>query len=285
MKRLHFLLLLSLAGCGGSGTDLSNPEHVSTWANSASALGVYTLAYEPIALADGEFRYDDPLCPVTSDSGTRVEIIGNCTNFRERRYEGTATVIRRGDGARLLTLSQFGSAAGGADVAVATGSVGVYVAGADEQIFEADVTQEGGVTWSVHYAGRVRGTYVGPTVWNGHGTVSRDGLLGPTGTASAETVDMVRDSALCDNQGASGATTIEIEGQTLRIEYDGATDCDADHAARHFVNGEDRGLVTGVTCSAGPGGRTALPFWAALVALGLLVRRRRAPSVRYAPTR
>ena len=275
MKRPYVLVLMMLAGCGG-GTDLHNPEHVSTWANSASALGVYTLAYEPIALADEEYRFDDPLCPVTSDSGTRVEIIGNCMNFRGRRYEGTATVIRRGDGARFLTLSQYGSADGG-DVAVATGSVGVYVAGADEQTFEADVTQEGGVTWSVHYAGRVRGTYVGPTVWNGRGTVSRDGLLGPTGTARAETVDMVRDPAVCDDQAASGATTIEIEGQTLRIEYDGATDCDADHAARHFVNGEDRGLVTGVTCAAGPGGRTGLPFLAILSALGLYIRRRRAP--------
>ena len=60
--------VLALVGCQHD--PLSDPAQIAAWANAASALGVFTHGYEPLAFADGQLSFADPECPVTSDDGT-----------------------------------------------------------------------------------------------------------------------------------------------------------------------------------------------------------------------
>jgi hypothetical protein len=62
---------------------------------------------------------------------------------------------------------------------------------------------------------------------------------------------------------------------TVVITYDGATDCDDDDSARWSRDGEDQGLVAGVTCSLGGGQTTCAGTIALVVAVILLAGRRR----------
>ncbi|WP_437592938.1 hypothetical protein [Sorangium sp. So ce1000] len=100
-----------MAGCGSDkGIEPVPPfqseEHVQVWATSASALGVYVHAYEPIAIADGHLSFQDPACPMTSDDGATLTIAGGCTDESDRQWIGRATVRRTG-GERTLTFEDF----------------------------------------------------------------------------------------------------------------------------------------------------------------------------------
>lgn len=272
------LAALLAVGCA-DGTDFGDPEHVRNWANSASALAVYAVAYEPIGFADGEVAFTDPTCPATSDDGTSVEITGGCTDSTGKRWVGFATVVRGPDGARDLMLDEFGSATADNEPAPATGTLSIRRTASDTHTFEADYTIDGLTETTVQgYLGTVVGDYEGATTWAGSGIVSRGGLAVGAGTASASTVAQLRDPDVCTSEAASGTTTIELGDDTLTVEYDGATDCDEDATARYSVNGEDRGTVDGIHCAASPGrDGSAWAVVAALGALALAWRRRRAP--------
>ena len=264
-------LLAFLFGCGSGKEFESDPpfedkEDVAIWATAASAVGVYVHGYEPFGLADGEVTYADPECPVTSDDGTTLSIAGGCTDVDGREWNGFLTVRRDGDD-RMLSFHGFDGK---------NGTMQLRRLGPSEREFDADLVI-GGVT-TISYSGRVVGDYVGATTWNGSGRVERHGFLPPSGVVQATTEDEVVDDR-CGGQPFSGTTTLRASGDTAVVTYDGATDCDDEQNALLSVNGEDRGLVSGVNCAVASTGRK-VPSGVAcalvgLVALFVLRRRRR----------
>ena len=271
-RRMAAAILLLSLGCGGGGDPLENADEVAGWANSASALGVYTLAHEPLGFANDAFAFADPECPATSDDGTTVVITGGCEDTDGRTWDGEVTVVREESSWRL-TFDAFGDDRIGG-MARVSGRFDIDEQAEDLHAFEADLERDGGIESSIVYSGTVAGGYDGPTVWNGSGSVSRDGITINSGAVEAETVDQVRDNELCPGEGVSGTTTMTSDEHTVVVSYDGDTDCDDDDAARWSRDGEDQGLVTGVTCSAGGPAGLSAAFLVLAIALPLRRRRR-----------
>jgi hypothetical protein len=233
-----------VVGCGSDEPFRSSPpfddvEDVKTWALSASAVGVYAHAYEVIAYVDGEVTFPDAACPARSDDGTTLTLTGGCTDGSKRRWEGRATVVRDGDDLSL-TYSSFEEK---------DGTVLLRRTGTTSREFDANLVI--GEVTTIEYSGTVEGSYAGPSTWNGSGRVARKGPIAPTGGVDATTVDELVDDATCSGQPVSGSTTLEARGDTAVITYDGATDCDGEQNARLVVNGKDRGVVAGISCSFG----------------------------------
>lgn len=262
MRRTIFISFLVLVGCANT-SDLEDPEQVRAWANSASALAAFLPAHEPLAFAENGRVPDDPSCPVIEDDGTTLTVTGDCTDTSDVEWRGLATVLRTTEGGYDVTLDGYGH--GDDDPAVVTGTITVAPAGAGWS-FDADFRQEGLTTVEVDYEGTLEGDSEGPTTWSGEGTITRGGFTDASGTSTARTEAQRRDPS-CSNQSWSGSTTIEHEGRTLVVTYDGETDCDDDAAARYSLDGEDRGTVDGVSCSATPG--RGAP-WLALSLLGVV---------------
>ncbi|HEU5057166.1 MAG TPA: MYXO-CTERM sorting domain-containing protein [Kofleriaceae bacterium] len=261
---------LLVLGCAG-GDPLADEDDIAGWANSSSAFGVYTLAHEPLGFANDAHSFADPACPATSDDGTTVVITGGCEDSEGRTWDGEVTVVRRDDG-WSLTFDGFGDDRFNG-MARVTGTFEVDRQAADLHAFEADLTRDGGIESSIVYSGTVAGGYQGPTVWNGSGAISRDGVTINSGDVEAETVDQVRDSEVCPGEGVSGTTTMTSEEHTVVISYDGDTACDDADSARWSLDGEDQGLVEGVTCSAGGGAGGPAALLLLLAALWLTRRR------------
>lgn len=286
MKR-HLLLaplLASVLGCGSDdepftatkGSSLTEPENIRTWTNSASAYAVYAHAYEPFAVADGEHTYPDALCPVVEDDGTTLTIGGACTDTSGESWVGTATVVRSANGNRALTLDGFGSGTGD-DPATKTGEAHLRRIDDTHTDFDLDVTHEGGLRTTLEYSGRIEGGYSGQTVWNGSGTVTRDGLFEPTGSVEVTTVDEVIDTSVCSAPLSGNTTITNAADETVVVTYDGAVDCDTDDAASYTLDGKPQGKLTGISCSVGPGraGETPWALAALLAGAAGMFRRRR----------
>ncbi len=277
MKRSIAAAALLLVGCKASGDPLERPEDIAGWANNASALGVYSLAHEPLGFANDAYSFADPDCPATTDDGTTVVIIGGCTDSDGRAWDGEVEVVRR-DGGWSLSFDGFGDDRFGG-MARVTGSFEMDEVEPDLHSFDADLDRDGGIESRVVYSGTVEGGYEGATVWNGSGNVSRNGITINSGAVDAETVDQVRDGEACPGEGLSGTTTMISDEHTVVINYDGDTDCDDDDAARWSLDGEDQGLVKGVTCTAGgPAGAASALLLLLLLALLRRHTLRRDPS-------
>jgi len=269
MRRTLLASLVVLSGCAAT-TDLDDPDHVQTWATTASALAVYSRVHDPIAFADGEAPFPDPDCPEWTDDGVTATLDGGCVTDDGVRYVGRVVIIRDREGNRDATFAGWGSGRDG--VSPANGEVHIRQLAEEDHEFDIDLYVDALAPLTIDYSGRVQGTYRGPTTWNGEGTVRRQSF-DPAGLAHAVTVDQVRDGDVCSNQPASGQTTIEIDDRVLVVTYDGATDCDEGQAAPYSVDGVDRGRVDGIGCSAAPGRRA--PAWPLLVAAAALLLRRR----------
>ena len=269
LRKIPLLYLVSLVvGCT-NGDPLSEDKHVAGWANASSALGVFSLGYEPLGFADGVQHFDDPACPVTSDDGTTVTIHGGCTDSKGTKWAGTAKLVRDGS-ARHITFDGYGNDAF-LGMATTSGRFDVTETAANVHAFDVDITRSGGIEETIRYTGSVTGDYQGRTVWNGSGHIERDGITINSGSVDAVTVDEVRDDAVCAGQGESGTTKMTSDAHEITIAYDGATDCDADAAARWTRDGEDMGTIKGISCSTGNGAGFALIG----AALALVLRRRR----------
>ena len=268
---------LAQAGCGG--TPFDDPAHVATWANAASAVGVYAHAYEPLAFADGEVAFSDPACPATSDDGETASITGGCTDKDGMIWLGSATIIRSGDD-RTLTFDGYGKTSDPGNESTLKGTVNVRLTGPNAHAFDIDLEQTGGAESVIDYTGSALGGYAGRSVWSGSGKVTRGGLIEPTGTVEATTTDETLDNEVCSGQAVSGETSLRMGEDEAVVTYDGATGCDEDKAAKWSLNGEDQGLVTGVVCSAAAPGAGARkePLGALflLMALGAARRAREA---------
>jgi hypothetical protein len=263
------LLAAALAGCGAA--PLDDETNVSTWTNAGSAVAVWANVNDPIAFAEGHHDFD-PACPVTSDDGTTVTIEGGCSEYEGADWTGSATIVRDG-GDLSLTLDDYG--ADPEERGTLRGTFTLTEESALTHSFDADLVHEGGITTTLHYSGTVDGDWDTATTWNGEGTVERDGMVEPTGRVSVSTTDEVLDDALCAGQAASGKTRIDDGDHVVVVTYDGATDCDSQHAAKWSFDGEDRGLVGDIYCSFAPGASRPAP-WAGmfLLAAVLWIRRR-----------
>jgi hypothetical protein len=274
------------AGEGGadSGGSLSEPEDIRTWANSVSSLGLYIHAYEPIAVADGEATLADPSCPVMTDDGETLELVGGCTSSDGVEWVGRATVVRSTNGDRTLTYDGFGTITDATEE-TRTGEARVLFVDAMEHDFVLDLVHEGPVTTTVDYAGNVVGDYGTRTVWSGSGTVTREGTTSPVGTVEATTTEEVVDDAVCSGQPASGSTVIESASDTVVITYDGSTNCDAENAASYSLNGVPQGTISGIICSFAPSrGRDPVAL-ALFLLVGALLGARRKPGPGVTPAK
>ena len=274
-------IVLAISACGGDSGEKFTPappfdkaEDVSVWATNASAVGVYQHVYQPIAMADGEQSFADPACPVVEDDGTTWTASGDCTASDGEEFTGTVTIVRDG-ASRSLTFDAFQ----GND-----GSFELREVEAGRYEFDADL-DIGGFTF-IEYMGSVQGGYDQRTLWNGSGTVKRDGFFAPNGEVEASTIDEVVDNDICAGQPVSGRTTLESGEDTAVITYDGETDCDDEKKAILTVNDEDRGFVSDINCSLRqrPGGGAG-GLAIALIVLGLGVVRVRARQLARASTR
>jgi hypothetical protein len=276
-KTIAFALLLLLAeyGCSSNAEftpmgPFEEPKHVQSWANSASAVGVYSNVFQVLAVADGHGTFADASCPVIDDDGTTWNAHGACTDSEGTKWQGQASVVR--DGAeRALTLDGFQ----GND-----GTVALHEAELDLHEFDAHLVLGGFTT--INYSGSVQGGYSGPTLWNGSGQVTRDGFIAPNGTVDATTLDEKVDNDVCPGQPVSGRTTITMGADEAVISYDGESDCDDAQAAKLSVNGEERGTVDGITCTvtAPAGGKSAGGATSLACCVTAWVLRRRAQRAR-----
>jgi len=278
-------IVLGAAACGGgSGEEFTaagpfdKKEDVSTWANTASAAGVYSHVYEPLAIADGQQSFADPECPVVEDDGTTWTATGGCTDSEGTKFGGTVSIERNGGDRHLVYTDHydgFYSRNGTFDLREV-----------DVERYEFDAALQVGDITTIEYTGSVQGGYNRRTLWNGSGTAERRGFFPPTGTVDASTIDQVWDSKVCPGQAVSGRTKLKAGDDTAVITYDGEADCDSDHNAQLTVNEEDQGLVSDVTCNVhapGRGGHGALGLF--LLALAApAARRALLRATRYPPS-
>lgn len=258
-------LVLALAACHEP--DSVDPEDAAVWANTGSALGIYTHLHTPVGFTLGEASFVDPSCPMTDDDGTTVTITGGCTDSDGQRFEGEVTITRV-DGPRDLDLSFSGYGSGDGQIAHNTGTASVRQLDGSAYSYDVELVNEGGVTVDIDYSGTIVGDFGQPTTFNGSGTVTRTGFA-PTGTAVVSTVDQLVDDAVCSGQSVSGETTIEVDDHVIVVTYDGETDCDEDQAARWSLDGKDQGLVEGITCAVSSSGGPAGTVLCVLMLLGL----------------
>jgi MYXO-CTERM domain-containing protein len=269
-----------LAGaCANDDTNLEVEEHVRTWANAASAVGVYANVYEPLAIADGERILDDPSCPVITEDEETFTITGDgCIDAAGDEWAGAATIVDNGTTNRTLIAHGYAHIQDPAFRSTTTGSVFIQNLTEITHGFDVNVRVEGALTTRYDYIGQVDGSYGQRTVWRGSGTVSRDGPISPTGTIEARTFEEVLDDSVCSGQAVSGQTVLQdSEGRLATIAYDGATDCDADQAAQWSLDGVDQGRITGIVCAvSSPGIGSGSPgALGALLVVGVAVRLRR----------
>src|SRR5690349_16914298 len=120
-RRLAPLALVLLLSACAPGIEA---EDAAVWANSGSALGVYTNLHVPVGYVVGPQTFVDPGCPVRTDDGTTVTIMGDCTDSEGTRYEGSVTITRV-DGPRDLDLIFDGYGSGEGDIAHIDGTAQV----------------------------------------------------------------------------------------------------------------------------------------------------------------
>jgi hypothetical protein len=278
---LLLVFLALLPACGSDDkpftatatSSLADPDNVRTWANTASAYSVYGNVYTLFAVADGDQEFDDPACPVVEDDGTTLTVSADCTDSGGITRVGSAEVVRSADGDRSLTLNEFGT-----DGDPSAGQAHLRVIDELTTAFSVELTRGSVGTTTFVYEGRVEGSYGTPTIWNGSGTVTRDMNVTPRGTVDVTTTDEVIDNDVCAGQPVSGNTTIHNQAdETAIITYDGAVDCDDEHAASYSLDGTPKGKLTGISCSLARGLGERRGAWSLTltILLGLAVRRRR----------
>jgi hypothetical protein len=281
-----FTALLGLTACGSddkpftakTDSSLKLPDNVRTWANGASALGVYANIYQLIAVADGQQTFADAGCPVVEDDGMTLTMTGGCSEAGGTAWVGSATVERSANGDRTLTLNEFGKKSDATPADTKDGQAHVRRLDDLNQDFDLSLTDSGGVVTTFDYVGHVQGDYDTPTIWNGSGTVSRDGAVAPNGTVDASTTDEVVDNDICSGQPISGNTTLhDAADETVIVTYDGALDCDDKQAASYSLDGESKGKIEGISCSAARAGerRGGAPLALVIAGLAGLLRARR----------
>jgi len=290
----------SLIGCthgvldDGPPATFDTPADATAWTSASAPRLIFAvvLAY---AAADANASLSGETCPAKAVSGTTTTFTGGCTDMKGRMWIGTASVVDEADRSGSYNYDGFGYT-GPKECQGASYTTSLKVDGGmtmtssgDVGTFDIDLEQEGtGVsdadcttlhdTFAIQYTGTVRPTGVDA---NGDGDLDDDlyngsGKVGSTlrGVASAKTENELISRATCQDEAASGTTTLEAGGHTMVIRYDGATDCDAESTVTWTYDGVDRGELSGVDCSAGRSGSASALLWIGAIVLAMRRRRR-----------
>jgi len=267
-------LTVPIAGCLSAPAPSSDPlateSSVAIWALTASAIGVLAGNHMPVLVAGGAATFDDPACPIVTEEGDTLIVTGGCTDSGGVAWSGFARVERGEAGSLQGIYERFGEARFGPQLT--TGTIEIDELDANVHAFALDFVREATASEiTIHYEGEVTGTIGIPVTASGTGRFELS-QGGGTEVVEATTVDEFADDTICLNP-LSGTTTMVSAEHTVVITYDGATDCDPKAAARWSLDGEDQGLLEGVTCSVAGGG--GLPAGTVLGLLLLAISRPR----------
>lgn len=291
-------------GCGGEAdkalndykkASLTSQADVEAWAGTASAPNVY-IAANLGAFLSGVTGIgsgsQDATCPAKKVDGITTTVSGGCTDKNGYEWFGTMEQKLEKEGSEngTITYKGFGyqqsATCGGKSYKsklIFTGSS--KVEGSAKKEFDLDIRMDvsgphkdtcaettSSGAWS--YQGSFEGSTSitsGRRVWNGSGRIGTSEL----GVVEVETKDEVIDSAVCDDEAASGTTTIKSDGHTAVITYDGATDCDEASTVKSSLDGKAAVEIEDISCASASG--PVLSAWSLglLGALGLLRRRAR----------
>jgi hypothetical protein len=299
-------------GCGGPAAEalnkykaasLSSETDVNEWAERSSAPNIYAttnLAATLVVLMGGSDG-QDPNCPVQKKDGNTTRLTGGCTDKNGVEWLGSMELVSEGgsegEGENIknarYTYDGFGyqkpftcEGATGQNKVVFHGTSSV-TGGKSKKEFAIDLrleatgqqnedscdTTNSSGAWE--YKGNIDGgdsvLGEGKHTWNGSGRIGYE----TRGLIEVETKAEVVDGSVCNSEAASGSTTIKSGGHTAVIQYDGATDCEEASTVQWSLDGNAKGEMAGISCSAASG--PALSAWsvALLGALGLMRRRAR----------
>lgn len=299
IRTAAFVAAVLLVGCGGASSVLGSYKDGSittdvdatTWANNGSAPKVYTASTLPLALIGlaglgGESA--DPNCPKKTTDGNTSRWQGDCTDKNGTRWLGSAEQALEAAGSKTgrVTYNGFGfestvNCNDKTGTSKLTFDGVVNVSGTQEEThFDIDVRMDTDgleketctaktASAAYDYSGILKQDGSNKATWNGSGRVGNSEL----GVVSVETKDEVIDSSVCASEALSGTTTINAGPNTAVITYDGATDCEDSSTVGWALNGESKGELTGVACTAAAG-PAALAWLGAMIGALPLLRRR-----------
>lgn len=299
-------------GCGGPAAEalnkykaasLASETDVKEWAERSSAPNIYAtanLAVTLVALTGGS-EGADPNCPVQKKDGKTTRLTGGCTDKNGVEWLGSMELVtdEEGESSGLqnarYTYDNFGyqkpytcGGKTGVTRLAFHGTTSVTGTKAKKE-FAIDIRLESSglrdedsdscdtlsATGAWEYKGTVdgldSGLGQGRQTWNGSGRIGSE----ERGVVEVATKDEVVDGSVCDDEAASGTTTIKSGGHTAVITYDGATDCEEASTVQWSLDGKASGELEGVNCSAASGPTFAAWSLALLGALGLMRRRAR----------
>ena len=243
------LAVTALSACGQAPNriDAYEPEVIDATSPpiGPSALTVFSLLFDvafdaypggcPSATQDGDTVIIEGGC--TTESG--VQIVGAMTHRGTPGYIGLGPITYDGFGTRAPTrcASRPGETfdilldgAGGSNTTdtrsrfSANLEISLSGVGADC----GDVTSEAGLV----YDGHIDDWETSTQTWNGHGRWGEAGL----GRTEIATVNAVLDQRVCATEILSGETSV-VGDRTVRVFYDGATDCDVEATATWSLDG------------------------------------------------
>jgi len=273
---------------------LDTPDHIVSLASSASAPNVFAISMFALGIVQTS---NDPACPKKTEGAGSVRYDGGCTDKNGTQWFGSVE-ITGSQASSDVSYEDFGQkkqvdcAGVKKDSTLAFTGTARYGAAASGFEFTVDLRGEftgvdedhcqpalGGVAWD--YSGTVAQTGADAdgdgqpddTLWNGSG---RMGLI-ETGVVEASTKGELVSEATCKTEALSGTTELSAGKDVVLITYDGKTDCDETGTVQYSVNGQPKGELEGVKCSASPGSGSGGGLGAALVGAlaGFASRRRR----------
>ena len=297
-------------GCGGPAAEalnkykaasLASETDVKEWAERSSAPKIYAISISQTSHVNQLVNSDemDPNCPVETKDGKTRRFTGGCTAKNGVKWLGSMELVIEGEGE---VTDNFRSTYDGFGYQSTlhcedkTAQLGMVLHGSSaltgskaKKEFALDLRVESSVLGDldsnpcdpVHFAGawEYKGTVdgagsslvEGKQIWNGSGRFGYE----ERGLVEVVTKDEVLDASVCDEEAASGSTTIKSGGHTAVITYDGATDCEEARTVQWSLDGKASGELEDVSCSAASGPTFAAWSLALLGALGLMRRRAR----------
>ena len=287
MPRPRLLLALTsglvLAGCSASGpgirtappAPLREPASITEWESLVRPDGLHMLA-TAIALLGADDGKGS--CPRVERSGSVTTLTGDCSDASGKRHEGRARVVTHGNVTRVR-LDDYDDAE-----VRATGRV--RLVSEPQPRFAMDLRLEPGLqlddsapapAWTALDVEGYRDT----EGWHALGTLAAEGR----GSVRMRARGIELGKA-CPHEPLRGTVGLWSGEHQVRIDYDGATDCDPEGTARWSLDGVAQGELEGIAgnmgCEASEDGGEVPVSGAMLLLLGIR-RRRRRPADRRAP--
>ncbi len=184
-----------------------------------------------VAIVDAK----DGECPIVSREGSRVTVQGGCTDASGKSWTGQARQFV--DDTRVRArLRAFGHGERRVD-----GRVELRVEPEPSFVMNVVATEHSPDQPPHWLAIDARGRRTAGT-WSAHGEVATDEL----GRVELRAEGIVLDGDVCSHEPLRGHLELRSAEQWVRIDYDGATDCDPKGTARWSLDGVDQGELEGV---------------------------------------